>query len=68
MKQLQLQKNKIIFKAFLLEEHFLIFLKRASKSSFTKGVCDFHIDSESSFLFWEANDLFYTIFTIIKRR
>jgi len=50
VKQLQLQKNKIIFKAFLLEEHFFISLKRASKSSFAKGVCDFHIHSESSFL------------------
>jgi hypothetical protein len=46
----QIPKNKTIFQSVFAWEAFFISLKRASKSSFTKGVYDFHTDSESSLL------------------
>ena len=50
MKQFKFKKLKIFFKAFLLWEVFLYFFKKGTQSTFTKGVYDFHIDSQSSVL------------------
>ena len=46
----QIPKITKYFQSVFALRSIFISLKRASKSSFTKGVYDFHIDSESSLL------------------